>query len=233
MFWGIPYEQLYDDTKKKSKNKPIRDISKRTNHGANYLMGKSVLVDTMGEKAVYEAGRLLGLSPRLSATQITEYLLNQFDKLYPTVRGAHPDWIKVQIATHKILTGATGWTRYCFGNPQQNKRDLNSYTAHQAQSLNAMVLNMAYMKVFYDIAINPTHQNNFKLCAQIHDSILFMYREGHNYLCEMVKERMEIPISVTDIKGVTRTLCVPAAIKMGKLDSNNVLVPAKYWSETE
>lgn len=223
-FFGVPYESVYDDAKGKTINKPLRDIAKRVNHGANYNMGPAVLVDTMGLKKIYEAAKLLGLPKHWEAKDIATHLLEQFDKTYPTIRGDYQTWVISQILTHKKLVGATGWTRYCFGNPKTSKPVLNSYVAHSPQSLNAMVLNIAYMKVFYDIAIHPDHRYNFKLCAQIHDSILFQYRIGHDYLCEMVKERMQVPVQVTDIAGVTRTLIVPAALK-----ANN----ATYWSETE
>jgi hypothetical protein len=39
---------------------------------------------------------------------------------------------------------------------------------------------------------------------------------------------MEIPVTVRDVSGVTRTFTVPAALKIGK---NGKL--ATYWSETE
>jgi hypothetical protein len=96
-----------------------------------------------------------------------------------------------------------------------------------------MVLNKAYMRVFYDIAISPAHRGNFKLLAQIHDSIFFQYREGHEYLADMVKERMEVPVRIRDIKGIERTFTVPAALKLGKIGKDGSLIRAKYWSETE
>ena len=78
---------------------------------------------------------------------------------------------------------------------------------------------MAYIKVFYEIALsNPT---DFKLCAQIHDSILFQYRKGREDLAYKVQELMEIPITIKDIKGIERIFTVPAALKMG----------GNYWSE--
>lgn len=232
-FFGVTYESVYDDSKKKTLNKPLRDIGKRVNHGANYLMGPDVLVDTMGEERVFEAARLLKLPRHWTAREITSHLLECFDKTYPTVRGEYPQWVITQIATHKKLTGATGWTRYCFDNPKKSKQALNAYVAHGAQSLNAQVLNQAYMAVFYDIAIHPTHRKNFKLLAQIHDSIFFQYREGHEYLADMVKERMEIKVRCADIRGVTREFVVPAALKLGKTNAEGKLVRAKRWSETE
>lgn len=232
-FFGVAYDSVYNDELKKVINKALRKLAKRVNHGANYNMGATVMVDTMGEKAIYEAARLLGLGRGLTAVAIAEYLLEQFARTYPVVRHDYQQWvISTVVATH-MLVGATGWTRYCFSDPRKNKPALNSYIAHSPQSLNAMVLNEAYMTVFYDIAMNPTYGPHFRLVGQIHDSIPFFYREGHEYLCDMVKERMEIPVTVKDIKGVERTFTVPAALKIGKTDADGVLKRAIYWSETE
>lgn len=212
-FFGTPYEQIYDDATGKTLDKALRDLSKRVNHGANYNMGATVLVDTMGETNVYKAGRILGLPLNWSATKIAEYLLNAFDKTYPAIRGAYQTWVKVTIATTKKLVGATGWTRYCFGNPSTNKLDLNAYVAHTPQSLNAMMVNKAFMAVFYKVWLpNPKH---FMLQAQIHDSILFQYHKDYPQLADQVAECMHIPTPVTDINGVTRTLLVPTDIKIG------------------
>ena len=96
-----------------------------------------------------------------------------------------------------------------------------------------MVLNKAFLRVFYDIAMHPEHSKHFRLVGQIHDSIPFFYRHGHEYLCDMVKERMEIPVRIKDIKGVEREFTVPAALKVGKLNAAGELVRATYWDETE
>lgn len=227
-FFGVPYESVYDSENKKVLNKPLRNLAKRVNHGANYNMGAQVMVDTMGEKAIYEAARLLGLGSGMSAVSIAEFLLNQFARTYPVVRNDYQQWVITTVCTTHMLVGATGWTRYCFADPRKSKPALNSYIAHSPQSLNAMVLNEAFMAVFYQIAMNPAHSADFRLVGQIHDSIPFFYRAGHEYLAEKVKELMEIPVTVKDIKGVERTFTVPAALKIGK-DGK----PATYWSETE
>jgi hypothetical protein len=132
-------------------------------------------------------------------------------------------------AVHDVEYQASeqGLVRYCFGSPEKNKRHLNSYVAHPPQSLNAMTLNRAYMKVFYDIALHPDHANNFKLLAQIHDSVLFQFRKGHQYLADAVKRCMEIPVTVTGYDGTSRRFTVPAATKAGK-NFNSM-----RWSETE
>jgi hypothetical protein len=131
-------------------------------------------------------------------------------------------------AVHDVAYQANqqGLVRYCFGAPEKNKSDLNAYVAHPPQSLNAMTLNRAFMKVFYEIAV--PHAANFKLLAQIHDSILGQVRQGHEYLIQEVVKAMQIPVTVTGYDGVKRVFTVPAAAKAG-VDG----LGARYWSETE
>jgi DNA polymerase I-like protein with 3'-5' exonuclease and polymerase domains len=180
MFFGVPYEKIIapDGTEL---DPDLRYLSKRINHGANYNMGWGVLLDTMGIKNVLRARELLKLPKSWNLRRVTEYLLECFDKTYPIVRGDYHEWIKYQVKTTQMLRGATGWTRYCFYNPSTSKQALNAYVAHPPQSLNAMTLNKAWMKIFYEVALpNPT---DFKLCAQIHDSILFQYSSGETRSC--------------------------------------------------
>jgi len=216
-FFGMPYEKIiksYQDDEghwiHKKLDKELRDLAKRTNHGANYNMGPSVLLDTMGIKNVIRAKQLLKLPASWSLHKVCEYLLDKFSNTYSTVKGP---WYKKVISdvenTH-MLVGPTGWTRYCFGHPAKNKLDLNAYVAHPPQSLNAMVLNKAWLKVFEIWKENP---NDFWPLAQIHDSILFQYRIGRLDLAIKVKRAMEIPITVNDTFGIRRTLLVPAALK--------------------
>jgi DNA polymerase I-like protein with 3'-5' exonuclease and polymerase domains len=224
-FFGKPYEAIYDDEKRKTLDKSLRDLSKRVNHGANYNMGESVLVTTMGLKKVYEAAKLLNLPRSWSALQIAKHLLSCFHATYKEISSVYYPWVVSNVLKNKMLVGATGWTRYCFGNPTKSKQVLNAYVAHPPQSLNAMVLNKAFVRVFVDLQMHPEHSKNFRLLAQIHDSILFQYRRGHEYLCQEVKKRMEIPIEVVGADGVKRSFTVPAAIKT----SPN----ATHWNLTE
>jgi len=259
-FFGVPYDDIYSDADKKTKNKALRDLAKRVNHGANYNMGAGVLIETMGLKNIWEAKRLLGL-PFNDPKQIADHLLAAFHRTYPKLRGpkspytegTYYAWVAESVLINRRLTSrafhhtpynlahyksdeyiAEGdWTRYCFGRPDKNKLDLNSYVAHCPQSLNSRTLNEAWKRVFYEIALpNPT---TFRLHAQIHDSILFSYKEGHEHLAEKVRECMEIPVSVRDVSGTTRTFTVPAALKLGKWEKggSGSFRRAKYWSETE
>lgn len=253
-FFGLAYETIFDDVKGKTLNKPIRDLSKRTNHGANYLMGESVLVLTMGEDNVWKAKGMLGLPKSYGLLDVANHLLESFHKTYSTLRKVYYPAVVHEVMSTSMLVSHTtmavppvydicdsnyisplweleppeGWTRYCFGDPKKNKLDKNALVAHVSQSLNAMALNVAYLKVFYEIAMNPKYSPHFKLCAQIHDSILFQFREGHEYLMQMVQDRMSVAIKCLGYDGVTRTFAVPADVKAGK-DNMGAL----RWSETE
>lgn len=226
-FFGVPYEEIIKTTideqgnsHHKVLNKPLRQLAKPVNHGANYNMGEDVLIKTMGLKKIYEAARLLKLAPGLTAKQIATVLLTAFTTTYAVVKGAWYDKVKAAVAFGKKLTSPPmpnghRWTRYCFKDPSKNKLALNAYVAHPPQNLNAMTLNTAFKAVFYEIQLNPEYQDNFRLNAQIHDSILFQYRNGHDYLKEEVRKRMEFPVEVEDTFGIKRTLIVPVDIKGG------------------
>lgn len=243
-FFGVSYGDIYDEVARAVRDKERRELGKKVNHGANYLMGAGVLVETMGEENVYKAAKLLRLPKSWTAYKIAEYLLEQFHATYPGLSQVYYPAIVSEVSKTKMLSSraehkvarafeCTDWnltvqeyiqglTRYCFSNPLTDKRAKNGYVAHVSQSLNAMTLNKAYMLVFYNIAINEKYSKHFKLCAQIHDSILFQFREGHEYLCAMVKDLMEIPVTIKGYDGKERTFTVPAAIKAGK-DSKGAL----------
>lgn len=244
-FFGVPYDAIYDDALGKTKDKKLRDLAKRVNHGANYNMGAKVLIDTMGLDKIWEAKKLLKLTYN-DPKEIAEHLLQTFHKTYPAIKNKYYVSVINEIGTTKRLTSRAfhhtefnlkhyqcneyiesgDWTRYCFGHPDKNKLELNSYVAHCPQSLNSRTLNEAFLKVFYEIALpNP---QTFRLHAQIHDSILFSYRKDSSHLAERVRECMEIPVTVRDVSGTYREFTVPAALKIGSPNK-----PAIYWSETE
>lgn len=218
-FFGVPYEQVVEtkwneeeqEWVHKTLDKALRDTGKRTNHGANYNMSAPVLLSTMGIAAVLRARKLLQLPRTMSLLAVCQYLLDTFDTTYPVVRGEHYKFIRKEIATKQMLVGPDSWTRYCFGRPAQNKRDMNRYGAHRPQSLAATQLNKAYLRVFYEVAL--PFSKDFKLGPQIHDSILFQYRRGRIDLAYRVRDCMINPLEVTDIFGIKRWLNVPIDLK--------------------
>jgi len=243
-FFGVPYDQIFDNRTLKTINKKLRDLSKRTNHGANYNMGEAIMLETMGEEKVAEARKLLGLPAAWSLLKVCGYLLERFHATYPNIAKVFYPYVVRSVVESRMLKSAVvhhvrrtegkieselargDWVRYCFGHPDKSKRDLNSYVAHVPQSLNARTLNEAYLKVFYDFALG---NNEFRLYAQIHDSILFGFKRGtSSTYCEGVRAAMQIAVTINSCDGRRRTFTVPADIKAGKLG-----VGAEYWSETE
>lgn len=245
MFFGIPYDKIFDDATGKTLDKKLRDLSKRTNHGATYNMGEQVLIDTMGEDKIAEARSLLGLPKIWTLHQVAGYLLECFHNSYPDIKQVFYPFVISEVMTNKMWVSRAyhhsqynervhpgiaeyidqgDWTRYTFKRPDKNKRDLNSLVSHPPQSLNARTLNEAYLQVFTQIALPQA--GNFKLGPQIHDSIKFQFRAGHEHLAKEVQRCMQIPVSIRSIDGVIRKFTVPADLKLGTGS-------AKYWSETE
>lgn len=231
-FFGLEYEKICRSTfdsideiwEHKRLDKPLIDIAKRTNHGANYNMMAQMLLDTMGIERVIRAKKLLGLPSSWALLDVTTYLLKIFDQTYPLLRDKENGYFGFLIRlveTTGLLTGPTGWTRKCFGNPRKNKMDLNAIAAHPSQSLNAMELNVAWNRVFREVWMK--WPKDFKLYAQVHDSILFGYRKGREDLAVKVRECMINPLKVKDIFGIERTLIIPVDLKLG----------GERWSEVK
>jgi DNA polymerase I-like protein with 3'-5' exonuclease and polymerase domains len=227
-FFGIPYEEIINSYFDSAEgrwihdviDKLIRDLSKRTNHGANYNMGEDVMVDTMGIENVLRARKLLKLPMSWSLRQVCKFLLDAYAAKYKIVKGPWYDKCKNDVETTGFLVGPTGYTRRCFGHPAKSKRDLNRYVAHPPQSLAAQLLNRAYMQVYKTIWLPQAKAGgsiNFKLMPQIHDSIVFQYRIGFEELAWQVKRCMEMKTPITDTFGKTRELFVPVALKGGDI----------------
>lgn len=217
-FFGVPYSSIYDQSKKKTINKDLRDLSKRTNHGANYNMGPDVMLDTMGPKKVAEAKRLLKLPARWTLREVCAFLLKRYADTYPEVKKDWYDWIKRTISITKKLVSPLGWTRQFFDDPMKSKPALNSAVAHSPQNLSVGIINQAFYKVWRE-SVYGVLRGQLRLKAQIHDSLLYGYRA--DWVPKLVAEMMTIPVKVKDIKGVERTMTIHPDISCGKV----------YWSE--
>lgn len=211
-FFGVPYEKIYCDQTKRTLDRPLRDLAKRVNHGANYNMGAGVLLETMGERKVREAQVLLNLPKNYTLPQVCEHLLNVYEVKYPRVKGAYYNRIKRDVKLHSKLVGSTGWTRWCFGDPSSNKLALNSLVAHVTQSLNALILDEAARRVFIWRQQNNL-QRVIRVHAKIHDSLLFQVRETHEHLAKEIPKIMSFPVVVEDCTGKKREMLVPAELE--------------------
>ena len=225
MFFGIPYEELYDISTGEKLNVPLRNLAKRVNHGANYNMGAMILVETMGEANIYEARRLilLALEKRnlqdtyqykslvlsRQAVQIATYLLALFDRAYPAIRGRWQQEIIREVLTTNKLVSPSGWTRYCFGNPAANKLDLNAYVAHGPQHLSVKMVNKSLIAIWRELAL-PLG-NKLRLKAQIHDSIFGQYKIGCEEVVYQAEKLMQVKITVHG-----KELSIPNDVELNK-----------------
>lgn len=219
-FFGVPYESIYSEELKKTLNKKLRDLSKRTNHGANYNMGAQVMLDTMGPLLVMEARTLLKLPSTMSLLSVCAFLLDAYAKTYPEVKVDLQDHIKRTIAITKKLVSPFGWTRQFFGNPMTNKPALNAAVAHGPQNLSVAIINRAFYKVWRE-SLYGSLVGKLRLKAQIHDSLLYCYKGSD--VPQKVAELMTIPVEITDIKGVKRTMVIHPDISAGEGKT--------YWSQ--
>ena len=208
-FFGVPYESV---------DKPLRNLSKRVNHGANYNMGEGVLLETMGPKEVAKARELLKLPSSWTLRQVCRHLLQTYEKTYPEVKKDWYDDLKRTIKLTKKLVSPLGWTRWFFNDPTSSKPALNAAVAHGPQNLSVAIINRVFYRVWRE-SVYGELRDKVRLKAQIHDSLFFCYRGSDTP--ERVRQMMEEPVQIRDIKGVTRTMLIPPDMNSGK----------KYWSE--
>lgn len=208
-FFGVRYEDV---------DKPLRNLSKRVNHGSNYNMGAGVLLDTMGPKAAAEARLLLKLPAKWTLIQVCQHLLRTYENTYPEVK---KDWYSAIIReiklTHK-LKSALGWTRYFFADPSTSKQALNAAVAHGPQNLSVSVINKVFYQIWRDTVYGDL-RGRVRIKAQIHDSIFFAYRGGE--VPEIVRSRMRNPVQIKDVHGVVRTMLIPPDMSIGKGNAKN------------
>ena len=220
LFFGIPFELLFDTASGKVLNKDIRTLAKRVNHGANYNMGANVLVDTMGDKKIWESRTLLlaAYKERLLegydaniyrlysailqckvSKDIGAFLLDRFHEAYPRIKSRWYGEIALEVTETKKLASPSGWTRVFMGDARNDKLALNSAIAHGPQHLSVALLNIGFRKIF-----DTLQGANFKLKAQIHDSVFFQYRIGHEHL---VHEANDMLMGEITVHG--KTLLIP------------------------
>ncbi len=198
MFFGIPFSELFSVATGKKLNKPIRDVAKRVNHGANYNMGWSVLWETMGTKEVLMAKKLLKLPPSMSIKSVCEYLLQCFDKAYPVIRGKWYTQIIAEVLRTGKLVTPTGYTRRTFLRPHKNKPDLNSCVAHKPQSLSSELVERAFVTIYHELQLKK-YYGKFRLKAPIHDEIIFIATPDIiDEALEDVAQMMVIPITINN-----------------------------------
>ena len=196
MFFGIPFAQLYDAATHQKLNKPLRNLAKRVNHGANYNMGALVLWDTMGTAEVIKAGKLLGLPAPWTPYKICDHLLKTFDRTYPRVRGEFQKEVVQEVLRTGFLSLPTGHKRRTFLQPWKSKLDLNSCIASLPQGLSVQLVNKALRRIFWKLQ-HGLYEGQFRIKMQVHDEVVFIARPSiFEEAIEQVMNRMIVPISI-------------------------------------
>jgi hypothetical protein len=179
-------------------------------------MFAGVLIQTMGAAKVMQAKELLKLPASYTLKETAVHLLLAFCRTYPRIKGvAYTElghkygkmteavarlagtWygeIIDEVEQTGLLTGVTGWTRRCFGKPRTNKQHLNKYVAHVPQSLSVMIVNKGFLAVYKDSKLRES--GAFRLLAQVHDSVLFEYKQGNDWIIPYVQNLLEQDINV-------------------------------------
>lgn len=227
-FFGVPYEKIYNEVTKKTLDKELRDLAKRTNHGANYNMGANVMLATMGPKKVAQAKIILKLPSHYSLKQVCQYLLDVYEKTYPRIKKDWYESIVKEIETTGRLVSPRGWTRIFFTQKsvRSNKLHLNAAVAHPAQNLSVDLINEEFYNVWRATVYGSYWKDGneipcdlrgvVRIKAQIHDSIFFQYVASRPDAPELVAGIMKTHCDIRSPDGVTRTMYIPSDISAGK-----------------
>jgi len=210
LFFNMPYEEVSDFFRNK--------VLKKVVHGTNYMMGAKTFIENIGIRILYETAPKLGITlvqlPRkgdpsqMTASAFAKLLLDSYHKPFPRVRKWYEE-IYNEIKTTGKLTSPLGHVRVFFGDIGKNHNMLRGAVAHQPQNLSVTILNKGFRKIYTDLVI-PSH-GNFRLKAQVHDSILGQYRVSmrDTYLRE-IKRLCNNPVIIHG-----RTLVIPTDLKAG------------------
>lgn len=250
-FFGLPYESIYQEqytydleTGKwsgKQLNKVIRDLAKRTNHGANYNMGPWMMLNTMGPKNVTIAKIALKLPYNLEG--VCKYLLERYSATYPKVKGIGYEVIVKEIELSGKLVSPLGWTRVFFAKPRSSKPALNSAVAHPPQNLSVSIINLEFYNTWRCQIYGEFYRHETGLAwfterariakqrqletldlrgvvrikAQIHDSIFFQYKVEHPEIPALIRDKlMDTRVTIRGADGISRSMYIPSDISFGK-----------------
>ena len=181
-FFGIPYDEIYDDVTGSKLNKDLRDLAKRVNHGANYNMGAFVLLTTIGVSNVRRAQKLLGLDASWSLMQVCAYLLKAFDSTYPNIRGRWYFEQVIKVMKTGRLPCVSGYKPLVLVSPTDSKMNLNSIVSLDPQNWSVVLsLRGANNLLTAELKGSP-----IKYWHQMHDENLVLVPTGQGITVEQV-----------------------------------------------
>lgn len=215
------FQMKYEDVSDFFRNKVLKKIV----HGTNYMMGAKTFKENIGVKVLHETAAILGfkLVPKPSTRRKEEKsilgfckeLLDGYHSPFPRVRAWYKE-IYSEVATTGMLKSPLGHVRKFFGDIVKDHNMLRSAVAHQPQNLSVTILNIGFWKIYKQLVVQPQLPlvlGDYRLKAQIHDSILAQYKVGKK---EIVLERM-VKLMDNPVEVHGRTLRIPVDAKVGKV----------------
>ena len=215
MFFGIPFDKLYDAANSVVLNKIVRTLAKKVNHGANYNMGPSVLLENMGTAAVLEAQRLLNLPASWTLIKVCEHLLACFHSTYKQIKPYYEKVTEEIARTGCISIPGTRFVHRTFLTPWRNKLHLNSVVAHKPQALSVALVNKAFLRIWLELQLGK-YNGIMRLKMQVHDEIVSIVKD--EYVKEVGQAIADYMVIPTTING--RLMTIPSTIAVGKLWSD-------------
>lgn len=161
-----------------------RDMAKRGGHATNY----------------YGTARTVARHLKVDERVIADFQGAYF-RAFPGIPQWH-GWTSREIGLNQCLTTPLGRRRHFFGRPGDDAT-LREAIAYSPQSTVGDLLNTALWRVWRWLP-------EVKLLAQVHDSIVFQYPEGHEELLVKAMELCSIPITAAG-----RTILIPNECKIG------------------
>lgn len=201
LFFNLPYEKVTKELR--------NEVTKHIIHGTHYVMGPEPFIDRVTPKKMYEIMAMLGTKV-LNMKEFANYLLSLYHKTYPALRQTFYPAVKSEIQrTHKMVS-PLGWVRYFFGDITNNHAVFRAAVAHGPQNLSVELINEGFYRVYEKLCL-PSN-GDFRLKAQIHDSIFCQVREGTEmHYVEEMRKLMDFPVIVHG-----RSMLIPTEFKIGK-----------------
>lgn len=221
LFFGIPYEEVTDFMR----NKVIKKIV----HGTNYMMGAKTFIENVGIAILHEAAAMLGFKlisstekaskKKLADNEITimrfaTILLDKYHEPFPRVRKWYEELL-IEVIRTGMVKSPLGHTRRIFTDLSKNKAALKEVVAHQPQNLSVTIINKGFWNCYYHLVTRPQAPlklGDYRLKAQIHDSILDQFREEFKDV--VLARKHQLMDNPTVIRG--RTLRIPVDHKVGR-----------------
>lgn len=211
MLFGIPYEEVKAG-KSSGKMKFIRDLTKKTTHGAAYLLGETTMFNQIGRPTLVEAAEIMGIKNAAQMTNVQlikfcRFLMDKYQAGYPQV-GVWKQALQKKVAMNDFKTTAYGGlTTKFMANPATDHATYRALIAFHGQGGTAGNINRSMLDFYYGNDYYLPKQG-VQLRMQVHDSLLFAIPEDKLHLADYCIKHMQSEIH---LQGRTFHVPVEAA----------------------